>query len=565
MEIVCKKCYRGILTGWFGCNYCRANTPVGTVLEYERVNYLLDEVQRPQWQAILLADAREDLLRPYRIRQRTAAVQLGLIPLEDTAERRAWGRALSVLLNDLNDPTSPSLDQPEKTRLLNYLRNEHDLLVADYTALNRAIPDSRDNLSAGQQHAVFEKCLEIIEKADLSQDSRQAWAALYRGRLDALQASAVAAANEAARRQHEEQLAQRAQLRLQLDNASQTLNAPSVPPVMKPARPRAQFKWENVWTALLSETTLRALLYVGALFVVVAAGLYITLNWKLFPALIQASTLLGADLAFFGGAFFIVKKMRLRRAGLTFLAIASAMLPLAFYGYSRPELINLDNRGTWTLVAWLALPCYLAITWLVRERLFSYLTSLAALNAVWAGLFQVGLTPDWIAVASLPCAAGLVWLDGRLNQRDDTRELASAPFWVGQVTVAVSGLGLFAYFLNLALNGGSGESVRWALGIHWWLTTGFYAWCAYRDLHHRSLYLYGAALAGVVATFLTLQKLPVPTAWQGFGLGVVGLAYVVFQSFPAWYATCKPMATARPGPPVRFLASKHPLTTWAGC
>jgi hypothetical protein len=546
MDKLCKNCRRGWLVGEVRCNFCNSLVDYDTWMQYEKYSFLLTETAGTRWQTVLKSEQKGLLLHPYQVGWKQAGLKLGLVSVTAPEMRRSCYRATVQLLQDLEIDPPASLSDTEKTRLVRYIAAERDLLLLEYECAREQAPLPTAPLSPEKQAAMLKNALPLLEQIGYGQivneTAQQELLSRYQKRLAEIEAELAAEtsrkAEEAAQQRQETQAQVRAELRQRLDAvspkpepanpiASLAVAAP------KPKKPAKEFKWENVWNALLSEATLRALLYLGALCVVVAAGLFVTLNWKQFPPLLQASMLLGADVLAYLVGLFILYKMKLRRAGLTFITIGAAILPLAIYGYSRPELVDLDNRGTWTWVSLLALPVYLLTLRFIRERLFSYLTCLAALNALWATLYQFGVAPEWLAVAAIPFATGLVWLDAKLRANPKATELASAPFWVGQATVLVTALAIFGYYLNVALSGGNpGESLQWGMGLTWWLATLFYGWCAYRDRTNEVIYHYGTTLAGMVATYLTLQKLPISAEWHGFVMGLLGLGYLAIQNLP---------------------------------
>ncbi|NWJ96455.1 MAG: hypothetical protein HXX20_11795 [Chloroflexi bacterium] len=534
MKLLCSHCHQGRITAHFSCDSCHHPVDLETVLHYERLTFLLEETSRPNWQAWQPTGENSEVLRPYRQAQREVAYRLNLLHLTDPQLLQVRCLATEHLLKELAALESPTSDQ-----LRGFINEKRDKVIAEYIYQNKLVPIFNETLGLNLRKAVWQTCLRLLQKGQhlIAPSTWQKLVENYEFRLHQVEIAIQAEANERTAqqalllRQQEEarqtQIARQEEAR-QRQQLAEAKPLPT-PTVTKPQpAPRLKFNGEKVWNALLSDVLLRTLLYMGALFVVLGACLFTTLNWNQFPPLTQINMLLGVDLAFFGASIFTVKKLQLRKSGLTFLAISAAILPVAIYGYSRPELLNLDSRGTWSWVALLTLPVYLALTWVVVDKLFSFMSSLAILNAWFALLFQLGVAPEWLAPASIPVAALLVWLDGQFRAKTSTEELADAPFWIGQLTVIVTTLALFSYYLRTPK---PGEMLQWALGLHWWLVVAFYGWCVKRTNPEQLVYRYGLGLSGLVALYFTLQKLPLPHAWQGFCLGLLGLGYLAWQNF----------------------------------
>lgn len=517
------------------------NAPLAA--EYDRLDFLLSQVATPAWQAALEPDLKENLLRPYRVARHEAGLRLGrYAPLPDHL-RQVKISAVRLLLTDLQNPSLEGIDARNLGRLTDYVLTKGDLIEAEFrTYPSFSNIQSYPELNARTQLEVLASVLNlltIIEGAPVVDNPAvlSPLVELYQDRLAALQKV------ETARQQAEQrrQPAQVPQIRWPQAQAQPAVPAdrPSSPPVAQPVAPapalkpeKPKFKWENVWSALLSEVTLRTLLYLGALLVVAAAAVFITLNWNQFPPFIQVSMLMGVDLLFYAGGYAVLKVMKLPWAGITFIAIGAAILPFCLYGYTRPGLLNLNGQQAWLAVSLAALACYLPVSWWLREKIFGYMTSLAALNACWTVLYQFQISPEWLAAASLLFAAGLVWVSGRLQQRPALAELAAPPLWVGQLTVVAATLGLFSYSLYAAYAGISFASLEYAMGASWVLAAAFYVWCARRDPAHRVSYTYGASLAGLVAACLLLHKLPYISNLYGLALWLMGTGYVLAEALP---------------------------------
>ncbi len=561
--LACSQCSHGQLSARVSCDNCRKQADLETVLQYERVTFLLEETVKPGWQRWLPPEEQATALRPYRQNQRDLGFRLGLIPLSNLSELKVRGWATEYLLKD-----AAEIELQAPNKLMDFVIHERGLILAEYAYRQLSVPMISETSGLDLRRLTWESCLNLLQAGNrqINPADHEKMAKLYRERIRQVEqevAEIAAREAEAARRRQEEWEAAE-QKRLAAEQAALEQNQPVAASPAWTGLPIPQIKlnWEKIQEAVLSDVILRTLLYLGALFVVMGAGIFATLNWRQFPPLIQISMLLSVDLAFFGASIFTVKVLKLRRAGLTFLAISAAILPLAIYGYSRAELLNLDNRGTWSWVSWLTLPCYLGLTWIVRDKLLSFMCCAAGLSAWWALLFQLGFSAEWLAPATIPVAVMLVWLDGKLRANPSTAELADAPFWVGQITVVATAAAIFSYYLRTPK---AGELFQYVLGLHWWLVVAFYGWCVGHSSTEKLFYRYALAFSGLVAFYLTLQKLPFPADWQGFWLGALGLSYLAWQNLDDLVSHLNYNYNRQPWHLSEVFAARKPFSTlgWA--
>lgn len=571
MKLACQNCSHEQINSNYKCNFCGTLVPDEVVTRFLNLTFLLEEAAKPDWQASLHKEKTIELLRPYEISRHEIGLELGFTKVSRFATLKYRYLAVLELLDAAREKEIYS-------QLYKFLLTEQALLQAEYKHLKVPVPSSSTVLPDYEEltrRSIYQQCLDLLKKANLKSGIQTA--SLYdyyevkKSEADAEIARAKAAATKPTQSETVQATPPDSKVVL-LDSVRQHLQAGAEavfapPPSMSlavstpaplghkpltgwesgptptplnppdnfakplPLEPRHKFEWSNLWGALLSDTILRTLLYIGAFFVVLGAGLFSTLNWNQFPALIQLSMLLGIDLTFFAASILTIKKLQLERAGITFLAISAAIFPFVIYGYTRPEVLNFDPKGTWTWISLLTLPLYTLLAWLVRDRIFSYMASVALFSA-WCSLFyQFGLAPEWIMPIGVVVAVLLVLLDQTLQDSDKLAELAGGPFWVAQATVLASAFGFFGFFLRENLNGRIiTESGQWALGAHFWVVTLFYVWSAARSSSEKITYRYGVTLMAALAFFLTLQKIPVAAGWHPLVFSVLGLSFLAWQS-----------------------------------
>ncbi|HXV99798.1 MAG TPA: hypothetical protein VEC93_15380, partial [Anaerolineae bacterium] len=99
-------------------------------------------------------------------------------------------------------------------------------------------------------------------------------------------------------------------------------SAPSVPP--PPFRDR-------LWSTLLSERTLQALLFLGIFLLFAAALSFVVWGWKDFSAPLRVAIPSGFTAVFFALGWYVRTKTLLYRSGIALSAIAALLIPIDFY------------------------------------------------------------------------------------------------------------------------------------------------------------------------------------------------------------------------------------------
>lgn len=242
--------------------------------------------------------------------------------------------------------------------------------------------------------------------------------------------------------------------------AAPKVSAPAQPPA--PAAPRP-----SLMQTLLSETSVKIYLYLGALFVIVAAAIL--------AALVEAArlpVLLAATIAFAGGA--VGFKKRLPQPSFALAIVFSFLLPIDANVIA--EQFPLSTRGNeiyWTLIFLLMAVIWTLGTWFYASRLFSIAAvlslSLAALR--FGEIFDA--STDWnVFSVSISTLLGLIGV--RLIQAWKDRKFALPLFLLTQFFQFVL---LFISLLSIFENKwiGSPPSDWIAPALTWLLAAAFYA------------------------------------------------------------------------------------------
>ncbi len=298
--------------------------------------------------------------------------------------------------------------------------------------------------------------------------------------------------------------------------------APKAPSAAPPARPpREPLTWDVFWRALLSERTLRTLLFIGAFLVFASAVTLVIYNWERFSPWAQVAILSAFTLFFYGLGGYVRGPMKLRNSGIALTATASLLVPVDFYAIYLSG--GIFPREAWAEVWWLTsavcLVAYLITAWRVRAEFFGYLVGTALGSLLCASLQLAGVSSDLWSPYLLGLALAVLALEARWPAvlRRPLRHLAL-------LTSLATALLLFGFWLA-----GQGDRFpfRVALALDWWLTAAVYGLTTARSLRPTFLSVTCAALPLASYTTLTLilERVGAPMAWHAPALAFWTLAY----------------------------------------
>ncbi len=243
--------------------------------------------------------------------------------------------------------------------------------------------------------------------------------------------------------------------------AAPKVSAPAQPPA--PAAPRP-----SLTQTLLSETSIKIYLYLGALFVIVAAAIL--------AALVEAArlpVLLTATIAFAGGAVGL--KKRLPQPSFALAIVFSFLLPIdANVIADSLSLPPVANEIYWSLVFLLMALIWAFGTWFYASRWFSIAAFISlCLGLLWFGEIFDAPT-DW-NILSVSIAALLGLLGVRLLQTWKDRKFALPLFLASQLFQFI--LLFVSLFFSIVENKwiGSPPGDWIAPALTWLLAASFYA------------------------------------------------------------------------------------------
>lgn len=239
--------------------------------------------------------------------------------------------------------------------------------------------------------------------------------------------------------------------------------APKPDAPLKPAEPRP-----SLIQILLSETSIRIYLYLGAFFVIASAAIL--------AALVEAARLpilIVATLIFAGGA--IGFKRRLPQPSFALAIVFSFLLPID--AGVMADMLDLSVRGNdfyWAGIFLLMGGIWGFGTWFYESRVFSLASFAAFLLAILRFDTAIALADDW-SVFTFGAASliGLVFVRALKNWRD--HKFAQPLFILAQ---AVQGVVLFMSLVFIVLNSfrsGASADIWIAHTLTWLFAASFYA------------------------------------------------------------------------------------------
>jgi hypothetical protein len=302
-------------------------------------------------------------------------------------------------------------------------------------------------------------------------------------------------------------------------------------PVSPPPPPRRPLTWDRVWETLLSERTLRAILFLGATLLFAAAVSLVIWNWETFPPWLQVTFLASFTTLFYGLGWYVRTRMRLRVSGIALTGVASLLVPLDFYAfYLSGGFLDLPWRDFWLLTSAVCFCAYTLTVYLIQAEFFGYLVGLAAASFVASLLEFGGIERVWwpAAMADLSLVLALTAAllpEVRLKLLRRWRVLA-APFWHLAVLGTTAVLTLATGWQLTGLAGGS--RFLTSMAISWWLGGGVYL-LAVKQFQMRPVAV-AAAVSFPIAALLTQQQLytawEISTAWYALGWALLTPIYL---------------------------------------
>jgi hypothetical protein len=499
------------------CPNCSFSGPLSQIEELSHIRYLVKELA--QWQE--LAKTTRDRLRARYLRQqRRLEVELGLRPpplsLEEARDAIREILRLRLLLRLITD----------QWRVFGWIKPEAD---DDLTArTHERIAELRTRLSDPDTPQVPSTAVPPPERVALRKSLRDEIERLHQDsgyvNEDAYQAAIANLDTQV------EQLEIELGLRPRPKKEPARPRRKPAPAAAPPSPPREPLTWERVWRTLLSERTLRVLLFVGVFLIFVSAVTLVVYNWERFHPWVQVAFLSGFTLFFYGLGWYVRDKMGLQRSGVALFATGSLLVPVDFYAiYLSGGVFPREAWAeVWLLASAVCLAAYCITAAVLRTEFFGYLVGTAVGSLLCAALQVADVSTDWWTLA-LCSLALLLLLPARWLERSaetSRKRVIGRPFRHLALLTATSVL-LIATGLRIAQD--TSFSFRLALALDWWLACAIYAIAAAR--FPRRMPASATSIAAPAAMYLTLtlwfETAGISAAWHALGWALLTPIYLV--------------------------------------
>ncbi|MBN1933410.1 MAG: hypothetical protein JW934_02030 [Anaerolineae bacterium] len=512
------------------CPNCRFNGDLDLVIELTHINWVLGEIDA--WQTFEAHPAtRQQLKNHYAIRQRELEIELGLrLPLFSEQEaRQAWPeldryKALRLKMAEWLEAglLNPTHSQP----IVDEIVQQIDELQARLEGHTRELIEPTDQSAL----AAITFVSEIVNEL-----GRHDGFATPRAQADILESLAA----------EKETLETRLGLRPEPEPVQETAVEPKIakpaetptlqPEIPPPAPPAPSIPFRDLlWRTLVSERTLRAILFLGIFLLFSAAISFVIWGWRDFGPVVRVAIPCGFTILFFALGRYVRVNMTLHRSGIALSAIAALLIPIDFY----TAFVNLDIPADfwpqfWLITSVFCLGTYIVTTLIITSPLFAYLVGVAAGSTVLAGI-EVGsqfamLSRDWYSAGLSLLAAGMILSARGIVRRLGQRWHVFADPFRYLALLAVGVLMPLTFGWRFISREGY-DALHYALIVNWWVGGFVLGWGA---IYHRSRSLgLLAAISLPVAVYLAqaalFDRLEVNPAWHAFGWACLVPLYFFF-------------------------------------
>ncbi len=311
--------------------------------------------------------------------------------------------------------------------------------------------------------------------------------------------------------------------------ASRPVSTPVPTPAIPPRKP---FSWDRVWEVLLSEQTLRVLLFMGVMLLFGAGVSLVVWNWGLFPPLVQVGLIGLITAIFYALGWYVRSQLHLESSGIALSAVASLLVPLDFYAvFLFGKFPGSMWDEVWLMASAVCLFVYLATTLLMNFEFFGYLVVLAA-GSLLAAIVQVsGLPGDirWAALTGL--ALGLVLLSELFRGRWGRLSLLSTPFSHMALAIPTVILPLALGWRLIGFN--SSLVFSGSLVVAWWLGGLVYLWGARRYRVQMGAVVPAAVfpIAMSLTQWVLFSEFGISYSWYALGWALLAPVYFILGKY----------------------------------
>jgi hypothetical protein len=198
-----------------------------------------------------------------------------------------------------------------------------------------------------------------------------------------------------------------------------------VPLAEKPRPPRPKFSWakwwEKTWNIIVSGALLRALLYLGALMIVVSAAVLVVRFWDIFPQVMQLVFIAAVPTAFYLAGWLVRTRLKLPQAGGVLAAIGALLLAVDFAAvYQFGGLADtLDATAYWLGASLACTAVYVLSAWRLPTEAFGYITLFGFASTMFAFTRLIRLPLEGQIAMVSTMGPAMIWGAKRLIRATD--------------------------------------------------------------------------------------------------------------------------------------------------
>ncbi|MEO0564000.1 MAG: DUF2157 domain-containing protein, partial [Chloroflexota bacterium] len=153
------------------------------------------------------------------------------------------------------------------------------------------------------------------------------------------------------------------------------------------------------------ENTVNLLLYLGAFLIVAAAALFVGFQWQNLGGTFRFALVVMFTVGWYAGGLAIQQTLRLENVAVGFITIGALLTPFCGVAWQQFVVGSADAIGvTWLLTGILTTVIYLALSFMLRRRFFTYFASLSTLAMVTALVEITDAPSDYFVLTAVATA-----------------------------------------------------------------------------------------------------------------------------------------------------------------
>ncbi|MBI2327582.1 hypothetical protein HYU92_04665 [Candidatus Curtissbacteria bacterium] len=279
--------------------------------------------------------------------------------------------------------------------------------------------------------------------------------------------------------------------------------------------------WFENW---YSDNSIDLLLYLGAFLIIASAGTFVGFNWQSFSSEIKALLLGILTAAFFLAGFYLYfATKKVKRAGLTFIAIGSLLIPFngwAWYNFVLKPEIGADVVWFFTSLVGVVIWALLAI--LIKRKFFLYLAGAGVLSTSESLVSISNLSFEYYTTAAV--FSGFVFILAKMMTRaekmiEDAGETFSYLAYVSIPVAIIASTWAFAWV-------GRGSFFTGMMTINLFLIALFFRIAHFLDSsENKPIFMIVSQVFGTLGVYSFVQAAKIELVWSLYIFAGLSILY----------------------------------------